>query len=133
MVSNRGWYGVDLDGTLAHHESGGNIMVIGKPIPAMVQRVKNSLALGHDVRIVTARVDGGLVALAVGDMLGEQFRDIARMVQLIEAWCLEHLGQVLPVTNKKDYCMLVLWDDRAVQVVRNTGEVVGGCPGHDHL
>lgn len=41
----------------------------------------------------------------------------------IENWCLKHIGKKLPVTNIKDFGMIELWDDRAVQVVPNTGEV----------
>ena len=46
------------------------------------------------------------------------------VVTPIENWCLKHLGQKLAVTNVKDYNMLELWDDRAVQVIPNTGEPV---------
>lgn len=116
-----GWIGVDLDGTLAHYE---RALVwngeIGPPVPRMVARVREWLAAGKDVRIVTARVapygfdDGG--------------DDAARSVQvqrdLIRDWCLEHVGARLPVTSGKDFGMTVLWDDRVVQVIPNTGEPV---------
>lgn len=88
----------------------------------MVWRVREWVAAGEDVRIFTARVDGGKVALAMGDPAGEAFKDVARIRGYIEAWCLRHIGTVLPVTNVKDYGMRVLWDDRAVRVVANTGE-----------
>jgi hypothetical protein len=52
-------------------------------------------------------------------------RDIVPIVQAIDAWCLQHIGQILPVTNVKDFAMAELWDDRAVQVRINTGEPVG--------
>jgi hypothetical protein len=102
-----GWIGVDLDGTLAHHESGAGD--IGKPVPKMVARVKKWLSQAKDIRIFTARV--------AHDNDGSQRR-------MIQAWSEEHLGETLPITNKKDYAMLELWDDRAVQVRRNTGEPV---------
>lgn len=35
------------------------------------------------------------------------------------------IGRELPVTATKDFAMIELWDDRAVQVRMNTGEVVG--------
>ena len=44
----------------------------------------------------------------------------------IQAWCLEHVGEVLPVTPAKDYDRVELWDDRAVQVIPNTGERADG-------
>jgi hypothetical protein len=53
-------------------------------------------------------------------------RDISDVVRPIEAWCVEHIGVVLPVTNVKDFGMIELWDDRAVQVVPNTGQRVDG-------
>ena len=32
----------------------------------------------------------------------------------------------MPITNKKDHLMKELWDDRAIQVVQNTGERADG-------
>jgi hypothetical protein len=107
----RGWIGVDLDGTLARHDGGG-VGTIGSPVPLMLARVRAWLAEGHDVRIMTARASGP------ADLVTEQ-------TALIEAWCEDHLGQALPVTCSKDYAMLALFDDRAVGVVPNTGELVG--------
>lgn len=103
-----GWIGVDLDSTLAeyHGWDGGKI---GKPIPAMLERVKRWLSLGIEVRIMTARVGGGSAVAVM------QQRDA------IEDWCVHHLGQALPVTCTKDFRMLCLWDDRAVSVEDNTG------------
>lgn len=103
-----GWIGVDLDGTLAHSDgSWKGPHHIGAPIPLMVRRVREWLVAGIEVRIVTARV-------SYGDDDGTR--------PYIEKWCLKHLGQVLTVTNEKDYDMTELWDDRAVQVIPNTGQ-----------
>ena len=107
----RGWIGVDLDGTLALYDGWVGVSHVGDPVPAMLDRVKRWLAKGYDVRIFTARVSRP-----------EQEQE-AR--QTIEAWCDEHIGQVLPITNVKDTRMVELWDDRAVQVKPNTGEPVG--------
>ena len=87
----------------------------------MLIRVKDWLAAGSDVRIFTARVDGGEVALAMGDENGEAFRDVQRIKGVIEDWCEKHIGVKLPITNRKDYGMVELWDDRCVQVIPNTG------------
>ena len=106
-----GWIGVDLDGTLAHYEGWVGVTHIGDPVPAMVERVLRWIEQGRDVRIFTARVSRP-----------EQEKEARR---LIEAWCREHIGCVLPITNVKDTKMIELWDDRAVQVVPNTGEPVG--------
>jgi hypothetical protein len=110
----RGYYAVDLDGTLAHYE-GWNGGAIGAPIPLMVERVKRWLAEGRDVKIMTARVS-----------LPEQAKEAERAIQ---EWCLLHIGRELPVTCIKDYHLIELWDDRAIQVVPNTGERADGKEG----
>lgn len=111
-MSNKGWIGVDLDGTLAMYTSWQGVDHVGDPIPAMVDRVKRWLAEGYEVRIFTARV-GNFDREA--EIAGKAIRD----------WTEKHLGQRLAVTCQKDYGMIELWDDRAVQVIPNTGEPVG--------
>lgn len=106
--ASQGWIGVDLDATLAHYEGWGDGS-IGAPIPAMVERVRAWLAEGRQVRIFTARVSVPIPGTHAA----------------IEAWCVEHIGVALPITCMKDYHMIELWDDRAVQVRPNTGEQVG--------
>jgi hypothetical protein len=110
-VISKGWIGVDLDGTLAVYEGWQGIEHIGRPVPAMVQRVKDWLADGIEVRIVTARVGGK----------GPE-REQAR--SYVRAWLIEHVGQALEITNEKDFGMVELWDDRSVQVIPNTGMTV---------
>jgi len=113
------WIGVDLDGTLAYHDTWKGHEHIGEPIPAMLQRVQDWLASGLTVKIFTARFcEHGLT---VNQQHGPVVIDV---VTPIENWCLQHLGRKLPVTNVKDYDMLELWDDRAVQVIPNTGQPV---------
>jgi hypothetical protein len=105
MTGWTGWYGVDLDGVLAHYERWVDEDTIGEPVPRMVARVKGWLDDGRTVKIFTARVAGNNSA--------------ARIV--VERWCKQHLGQVLEVTNEKDMGLIELWDDRCVQVVPNMG------------
>lgn len=107
-MGHQGWIGVDLDGTLARYDGWQGIEHIGEPIAPMVARVKKWLAEGKDVRIFTARVSrhGNEAVEARG---------------LIERWCRQHLGTVLRITHEKDFAMIELWDDRAVQVTPNTG------------
>lgn len=107
---NEPWVGVDLDGTLAEYNGWVSENHIGKPIPLMVQRVKAMLKKGTRVKIFTARV----------------CREETRLIDeaRIKAWCLEHIGQELEVTNIKDYKMIKLYDDRAIQVIPNTGITV---------
>lgn len=102
----KAWIGVDLDGTLAHYVPE-NFPEIGEPIRLMVDRVKEWRSKGMQVRIVTARATMGAAAL-----------------NRIEEWCIKHIGQVLPITDKKDFAMIELWDDRAIRVEFNTGKVL---------
>lgn len=111
-----GWIGVDLDGTLAELHEWQGPSHIGKPIPAMVDRVRGWLAQGLDVRICTARV-----ATGKGHSMAEALE--ARVA--ITTFCVEQFGTALPITAQKDYQMIELWDDRAVTVETNTGKVIG--------
>ena len=115
----RGWIGVDLDGTLATHD-GKQSKRIGAPITAMVKRVKIWLREGREVRIVTARAARPSFHIFTYRI----FNYRAEKTQ-IEQWCLAHIGQVLQIQAHKDYSMIELWDDRAVQVQMNTGKQVG--------
>src|SRR5574343_1593576 len=116
---NDAWIGVDLDGTLAHYDGWKGVGHIGEPIPPMVERVKGWLAAGKRVKIFTARMHGHGMPL-----LGGGTADVRTP---IEEWCRKHLGQALEVTNVKDFGMLELWDDRAIQVESNTGIPVASC------
>ena len=125
---SNGWIGVDLDGTLAEYHGWVNTFHIGDPIPKMVNRVKKWIAQGYDVRIFTARVDGGGAASKMGvdpDVVAK-YENVAAITEMIEKWCEKHIGFKLPVTNKKDYAMIELWDDRCVQIIKNTGERADG-------
>ena len=108
----RGWIGVDLDGTLAKSavQAGEEI---GAPVHRMVQLVKGWLAQGKDVRIFTARVNPN-----------HHQGDSVRARRAIEAWCKRYIGQILPVTYKKDWDMVLLFDDRARQVQHDTGRLI---------
>lgn len=116
-MSGKGWIGVDLDGTLAHYTTWQGPTHIGDPVMPMLERVQRWLAAGVDVRIFTARVshDGSPVRASEASDARQAIRD----------WTERHLGVALRVTNVKDYEMLELWDDRAIQVRMNTGEPVG--------
>ena len=111
-----GWIGVDLDGTLAKYNQFEGELIIGEPVPKMVERVKEWLRLGKEVRIFTARV-----YLEHENIHSARTVRVAQIKRTIEQWCAKHVGQVLPITYKKDFNMVELWDDRAVQVIPNTG------------
>ncbi len=121
-MSAGGWIGVDLDGTLAEYHGWDGLTRIGDPIPLMLDRVKGWLEAGEDVRIFTARVCPDNRA---------SIEELEECVLAIQKWCLEHLGQALRVTYKKDMHMRELWDDRAVGVIFNTGlRADGVTPSH---
>jgi hypothetical protein len=100
------WIGVDLDGTLAYYDEWRGVEHIGMPVPAMIDRVRGWLSEGKEVRIFTARV---------------QFEGA---VQPILDWLKANNLPPLTITNVKDSWMHELWDDRAVQVERNTGRQI---------
>ena len=106
-----GWIGVDLDGTLAIHDEWQGLEHVGAPVPAMVAHVRRWLADGWDVRIFTARANPA----------GQTPEEFKRTIRTIETWCETHLGRALPVTCEKDMFLQELYDDRAVQVEKNTG------------
>jgi hypothetical protein len=110
----KGYIAVDLDGTLAYYEQWRGPNHIGPPIKKMLRRVMAWLAEGIDVRIFTARV----APRDTGD------HHEARAA--IERWCDQWIGQRLPITHCKDLKMKQLWDDRAIQVIENTGERADG-------
>lgn len=103
-----GWVGVDLDGSLAEYNGFRGAGVIGTPITKMLERVRRWLAAGVDVRIFTARAHDPESVIA------------------IVAWCNHHLGCPLRVTATKDHQTIAIWDDRAVQLIPNTGERADG-------
>lgn len=106
-----------MDGTLAHYDGWKGADQIGEPIPAMVNRVRGWLLEGKTVKIFTARVHGHGATI-----IGTEEKVDA--ITPIKNWCIKHIGTDLEVTNVKDFGMIELWDDRAIQVVINTGEPV---------
>jgi hypothetical protein len=133
MSSNfKSWIGVDLDGTLAHYDKWISEEHIGEPIPLMATRVHRWLLQDKDVRIFTARIFP-LRYINPGDNMlmftgaNEREAQAARSAHHIQLWCEKHFGKKLPITCTKDMAMGACWDDRAVQVVPNTGQRVDGC------
>jgi len=100
------WIGVDLDGTLAFHATGSSIDKVGEPIPAMLQLVKKMVNNGVRVKIFTARA---------GD---------PDQLPIIRKWMKTQNLPELEITNVKDYSMTRLYDDRCIQVERNTGRLI---------
>lgn len=105
-MSMEPYYAFDLDGTLALDE--GVYDRVGPPIPRTLRMVKDLLAAGHPVRIVTAR-------------LAPEWDEADAQKAMIETWCEKHLGARIPVQAHKTGGMLKLYDDRAIGVQHNTG------------
>ena len=102
---------VDLDGTLATYTKFISPTHIGEPIPKMVEIVKKHLSEGYTVKIFTARLSVPSQAVAAK--------------KAIQDWCVEHIGVMLDVTCIKHTNFVKFYDDRAVHVVKNTGECIG--------
>ena len=104
------WIAYDLDGSLAKLTESYNPRVIGDPIPASIQRVKEWLSQGLQVKIFTARVS-------------PINPDAAIAREAIRQWSLKHLGAALDITSDKQPQAIEYWDDRAISLVPDTGEI----------
>lgn len=100
-------YAVDLDGTLAKYDGWDGFRTIGDPIPMMMTRVKKWLSQGITVIIFTARASN------------------PKFIPPVEKWLESNGLPKLKITNKKTPNMTRFYDDRAVQIKRNTGEIIG--------
>lgn len=101
------WIGVKLDGCLAQYYGWQGIENIGKPIPKMVQRVKEAIKAGESVKIVSARLSKGKLAQ-----------------EFIDVWQERNLGMKLPVVDSFDMGMKEYWADDVVRMATNTGSPV---------
>lgn len=117
MKSN-GWIGVDLDGTLAHYDEWRGIDKIGDPVQSMLNRVKKWISEGRTVKIFTARVSGEYVKSS------EDQKDAYEADNYIQIWLKKHGLPRLETTSLKDFGMETLYDDRCVQVEKNTGKII---------
>ena len=146
--SGSGWYGFDLDGTLAKYDGWKGIDHIGEPVKLMVDLIKRMHAEGKVVKILTARVaprhnvntDPSLGPDGPKDIYdGEQsVSTFARhdagtpacavkrkyASDFIREWCEANLGFIPEITHEKDHLMLELYDDRVKQVIPNEGVLV---------
>lgn len=97
---------MDLDGTLARSDTIASLSSIGEPIPAMIDLLRQLIKKGRMVKIFTARASD------------------PEQLPLIRKWLKENGLPDLEITNVKDYNMIRLYDDRAIQVIENTGQLV---------
>jgi len=103
---SKGWIAVDFDGTLARYDVRRGTAVIGKAIEPTLARVKHWLEAGIEVRIFTARASD------------------PALVPPVLQWLAEQGLPPLAITHRRDNDLMQLWDDRVVQVERNSGEVL---------
>jgi len=102
------WIGFDLDGTLAYYVHGyASEDKIGPPIAGMIEVMKDWISKGYTVKIMTARAA------------------VKEQIPPIKEWLKEHNLPDIEITNVKDPGMVILYDDRAVQVEKNTGRIMG--------
>lgn len=111
-VPGRRYFAIDLDGTLAFYDRYRGREHIGEPISAMVQRVKDWLANGDVVIIFTSRVSDPTRA------------DHEAVLAAIHRWTEEHIGERLYVSATKERWYSRIYDDQAVAVRTNTGELL---------
>jgi hypothetical protein len=102
--------GVDFDGVLVEYHGFQGDGVFGDPIQPMVEKVRSLLREGKDVRIFTSR------------MCPTQPKGtLEKNRQEIQRFCQFHFGQQLWLTALKEPAMKEFYDDRAIQMITNTG------------
>ncbi|MEG0969178.1 MAG: hypothetical protein RSG92_27820, partial [Pseudomonas sp.] len=115
----------DLDGTLAEYNGWKGIHHVGLPIIPIMNAVKQAIEEGAEVHIFTARVSGE----------PDEAKDAA---EVIMKWCANHGIRISGITAMKHKYFTEFWDDRAIQVIKNTGEMVFApseyekCSSDDH-
>lgn len=147
--NGKGWYGFDLDGTLAKYDGWKGIDHIGEPVKPMVELIRRMHDEGKIVKIMTARVapranaeykdrekcvPPGYAATADFSGLSVDAKTwVENMYLVLDTWgarefvidwCLKNLGFLPEITHEKDHLMLELYDDRVKQVVPNEGWLV---------
>ena len=136
--TGKGWYGFDLDGTLAKYDKWEGIDHIGRPVKQMVDLIKKMHDEGKVVKILTARVapkekpeikpnpylENHLTIESPDDMPWAVHAEAWTAREFIQDWCYRVLGFVPDIVYQKDHLMLELYDDRVKQVVPNEGLLV---------
>ena len=108
VFPKEGWYGVDLDETLAYYFGPIGNTEIGDPVMDIFLIVRKWLDEGKDVRLLTARAS------------------FPEEVPKIESWLTKYGIEKVVITNVKSPGMVMLLDDKAREVASNTGIIIGG-------
>lgn len=106
------WVGFDLDGTLARQDKWEGIEVIGEPIQEVVALLKEEIERGREqgykVKIFTARAYHWNASY------------------YIRFWLKKNkLPDDLEITNVKDMGCRYIYDDKSIQMQKNTGKILG--------
>jgi len=101
-----GWIAIDFDGTLVRYDERYGTSRIGAAIESTVIRLQQWLDMGIEVRVFTARATA------------------PELVPPVQDWLEQHGLPRLAVTHRRDYDLMQVWDDRAIQVETNTGELL---------
>lgn len=116
------WIGCDLDGTCAKYAEIVPIDVIGEPLWPMIERMRVWVQHNIDVRMMTARMP--LPGQTMKCLVTGRHWSYAEMNVVIGNWSERLVGKRLIGTCIKDFYMVELWDDRAIQMVPNTGRTL---------
>lgn len=105
---------IDLDKTLAFHESSWGVSRVGEPIVPMVEKVKEWLTKGYKVTIFTSRVN---------EFDRSSKKEIDEQVKMIEEFLNRAGLPLLPITSIKRRYFTHYVDDRSYHVERNLGKI----------
>lgn len=104
----KGWYGFDLDKTIATYYGTEGPDEVGEPLG--IDKINSAFNIllgyieqGKCCKIMTARANH------------------PECIKPIQDWCEKYLGCILEITSKKDHEMICLFDDRAIGVDCETG------------
>jgi len=106
MIEEKEWIGFDLDGTLAYYDKFRGLDHIGKPIKPIVNLFLQCIKEKKRVKIFTARAN------------------TVEGRKPIRKWLRDNDLPVVEITDRKDQFMVLLYDDRCIQVERNTGRLL---------
>lgn len=110
MANRKRIIAVDLDGTLVHYDGWKGIHNIGPVIPEIANAMEAAQREGAEVHLFTARVSDP--------------DDAAEAHAIINDWATKNGFTFASITAVKHKFFTEFWDDRAIQVIPNSGMFV---------
>jgi len=98
-------YYIDFDGTIAYYDPNGNSGDIGEPIPGMLDKINNWIKQGIKIKIFTGRAN------------------IPESIKPMKLWLKLNGFPELEITNTKGIDHDLILDDKAREVIFNTGVI----------